>query len=32
MAACLITSLPIGALYNIFLDWFIEGFTGGAVK
>ena len=32
MAACLITSLPIGILYNIFLDKFIEGFTVGAVK
>ncbi|HEY3055376.1 MAG TPA: carbohydrate ABC transporter permease [Thermoanaerobaculia bacterium] len=32
MAACLITSLPIGFLYNIFLDKFIEGFTVGAVK
>lgn len=32
MAACLITSLPISALYNVFLDRFIEGFTGGAVK
>jgi multiple sugar transport system permease protein len=32
MAACLITSLPIGFLYNIFLDRFIEGFTVGAVK
>ena len=32
MAACLITSIPIGILYNIFLDRFIEGFTVGAVK
>jgi multiple sugar transport system permease protein len=32
MAACLITSLPIGVLYNFFLDRFIEGFTVGAVK
>lgn len=32
MAACLITSVPIGILYNIFLDKFIEGFTVGAVK
>jgi multiple sugar transport system permease protein len=32
MAACLITSVPIGILYNVFLDKFIEGFTGGAVK
>ncbi len=32
MAACLITSIPIGFLYNMFLDKFIEGFTVGAVK
>ncbi len=32
MAACLITSIPIGILYNVFLDRFIEGFTVGAVK
>jgi multiple sugar transport system permease protein len=32
MAACLIASLPIAALYNLFLDRFIAGFTVGAVK
>lgn len=32
MAACLITTLPIAVLYNVFLDKFIEGFTVGAVK
>lgn len=32
MAACVITSVPIGILYNLFLDRFIEGFTVGAVK
>lgn len=32
MAACVITAIPIGVLYNIFLDRFIEGFTVGAVK
>jgi multiple sugar transport system permease protein len=32
MAACLITSVPIAVLYNIFLDRFIAGFTVGAVK
>jgi multiple sugar transport system permease protein len=32
MAACLITSLPIAFLYNIFLDRFISGFTVGAIK
>jgi multiple sugar transport system permease protein len=32
MAACLITSLPIALLYNLFLDRFIAGFTVGAIK
>jgi multiple sugar transport system permease protein len=32
MAACLITTVPIAILYNLFLDRFIEGFTVGAVK
>lgn len=32
MAACLIASLPIGIVYNIFLDRFIAGFTVGSVK
>ncbi len=32
MAACLITSLPIALVYNLFLDRFISGFTVGAVK
>ena len=32
MAACLITSLPIGFVYNLFLDRFIAGFTFGSVK
>ena len=32
MAACLITSLPIAFVYNLFLDRFIAGFTIGAVK
>ena len=32
MAACLITSLPLTLLYNVFLDRFIAGFTVGAVK
>ena len=32
MAACLITSLPIALLYNLFLDRFISGFTVGAIK
>ncbi len=32
MAGCLIASLPIAVLYNLFLDRFIAGFTVGAVK
>ena len=32
MAAALITSVPIAILYNLFLDRFIAGFLGGAVK
>jgi multiple sugar transport system permease protein len=32
MAACLITSVPIAVVYNLFLDRFIAGFTVGAVK
>jgi multiple sugar transport system permease protein len=32
MAACLIASLPIAVLYNMFLDRFIAGFTVGSVK
>jgi len=32
MAACLVTSIPIAFLYNLFLDRFIAGFTVGAVK
>ncbi len=32
MAACLIASLPVAVLYNLFLDRFIAGFTVGSVK
>jgi multiple sugar transport system permease protein len=32
MAACFIASFPIAILYNLFVDRFIAGFTGGAVK
>jgi multiple sugar transport system permease protein len=32
MAACLVASLPIAILYNLFLDRFISGFTVGSVK
>ncbi len=32
MAAALITSIPFAILYNMFLDRFIAGITGGAMK
>ncbi|MDR5683597.1 MAG: carbohydrate ABC transporter permease [Armatimonadota bacterium] len=32
MAACLITSLPIAIVYSSFIDRFIAGLTGGALK
>ncbi len=32
MAACLIVSVPIAVLYNFFVDGFVAGITGGAVK
>jgi multiple sugar transport system permease protein len=32
MAACLIASIPVAILYNLFLDRFIAGFTVGAIK
>jgi len=32
MAACLIATLPIAVVYNLFLDRFVAGFTVGAVK
>ncbi|MDR7550096.1 MAG: carbohydrate ABC transporter permease [Armatimonadota bacterium] len=32
MAACLITSVPIAVVYNLFIDRFIAGLTGGALK
>ena len=32
MAATLIPSIPLAILYNIFLDKFIAGFTGGAFR
>jgi multiple sugar transport system permease protein len=32
MGACLIASIPVALLYNMFLDRFIAGFTVGAVK
>jgi len=32
MAAALITSVPIAVVYNLFIDRFVAGLTGGAVK
>jgi multiple sugar transport system permease protein len=32
MGACLITSIPIAIVYNFFVDRFVAGLTGGAVK
>jgi multiple sugar transport system permease protein len=32
MGACLIASLPIAILYNLFVDRFVAGFTAGAIK
>jgi len=32
MGACLIVSLPVALLYNVFLDRFVAAFTVGAVK
>jgi multiple sugar transport system permease protein len=32
MAACLITSVPIAVVYNLFIDRFIQGLTAGALK
>ena len=32
MAACVITSIPIAVVYNLFLDRFVAGFTVGAIR
>jgi multiple sugar transport system permease protein len=32
MGAALIASVPVAVAYNLFLDRFIAGITGGAVK
>lgn len=32
MGACLIVSLPVAVLYNLFIDRFVAGFTGGTLK
>lgn len=32
MAATLLAGVPVAILYNFFLDYFVEGITGGALK
>lgn len=32
MGACLIASIPVAIIYNLFVDRFVAGFTVGAVK
>jgi len=32
MGACLIVSIPVALVYNVFVDRFVAGFTVGAVK
>ena len=32
MGACLIASVPIAVIYNLFVDRFVTGFTVGAIK
>lgn len=32
MAAVLLAGVPVAILYNFFLDYFVEGITGGAVR
>jgi len=32
MGACLIVSIPVALVYNLFVDRFVAGFTVGAVK
>ena len=32
MAGALIVSVPVAILYSFFLDHFVQGITGGAVK
>ena len=32
MAGALIAAVPVAIAYNLFLDRFISGITGGAVK
>lgn len=32
MAAILLAGVPVAILYNFFLDYFVEGITGGAIR
>jgi ABC-type glycerol-3-phosphate transport system permease component len=32
MAGALLAGIPDADLYNFFLDYFVEGITGGAIK
>ncbi len=32
MGACLIVSVPVAIVYNLFVDRFVAGFTVGAIK
>jgi multiple sugar transport system permease protein len=32
MAGALLAGIPVAVLYNFFLDYFVEGITGGALK
>jgi multiple sugar transport system permease protein len=32
VAAAVIVAIPVGILYNLFLDRLVEGFTMGAIK
>jgi multiple sugar transport system permease protein len=32
MAGALVAGIPVAILYNFFLDYFVEGITGGAIK
>ena len=32
MAATLVPAIPLALLYNVFLNHFIAGFTGGAFR
>jgi multiple sugar transport system permease protein len=32
MAGALLAGVPVAILYNFFLDYFVEGITGGAIK